>query len=377
MLVPCLAAAQGGASPDPGASARLDSIARLIAGLPPTHADHSELSGTRAWKEHSRAMQASWSRVRDGQQAALTAWRNSEIPRGCPAGRTLLYPFSGPDFLNAYWLFPDCASVVMFGLEQTGDVPDIEAMTTQEFARLLSSMRSFMINLFARNYFVTGTMHKDFRAEQRLRGVVPVLMVSMALSGIEVLRVVPLDPPVPSAKPGPAVDSRGERKRELKGVSIEFRSAGSAQVRRLNYFSLDATNAGLAGYPEFLDYLRSLAPTTTLIKSASYLLHGNGFSRMRDALLETSEFLVQDDTGLPYAMLLKRGWRLRVYGRYGVPIPPFEYAFQPALAAAYESAKPGPLPFRFGYQIDKGENRSNLMVGRFQSGQAGSGPGAR
>lgn len=305
-------------------------------------------------------MEASWSRVRDGQQRALTAWRNTEIPRGCPVGETLLYPFSGPDFLNANWLFPDCANLVMFGLERIGDVHAVESMTEEELARLLARVRSFMINLFSRNYFVTDTMLKDLRTTQQLRGVVPVFMVLMALSGAEVLRVAPLElQRAPGTKP-----AARDRKRELRGVTIEFRMAASAPVRRLNYFSLDATDAAIAGYPEFLDYLRALGPTTTLIKSASYLLHGSEFTRVREVILDSSRFLVQDDTGLPYARLIKRGWEVRVYGVYGVPIPPFENAYQKSLAAAYEKQKPPSLPFRFGYQMNNVENRSNLMVAR-------------
>ena len=367
--------AQSDTIPNPNPGTRIDSIARLLAGLAPMHSDLANLVQTRAWKEHSRLIQASWSKVRDGQTVALTAWRDAEIPRGCPDGQTVLYPFSGPDFLNAHWLFPDCTNLVMFGLERIGGVPDVEAMTGEEFAQLLQNLRNFMINLFARNYFVTDTMLRALRKE-RLRGVVPVLMVSMSLSGVEVLRVVPLDPPVPFAAPGQADTAHKRRRsdRGLKGVLIEFRQASSARVQRLSYFSLDATDAAMANYPQFLDYVRALAPTTTLIKSASYLLHGNEFSRLREAILDASELLVQDDTGLPYALLLKRGWQLRVHGIYEVPIPPFEYAYQPALAAAYEKQKPKRLPFRFGYRLNRHDNRSNLMVARRPSSQSGDWP---
>ena len=382
VLVLSLFASAAGAAQDQAAdlqaAARLDSVARLIAGLPPTQADHAELARTKEWTAHARAIQTSWTRVRDGQGAALTAWRNAELPRGCPVGQTLLYPFSGPDYLNAHWLFPDCASLVLFGLERIGDVPAVEGMTRQELAQLLSSVRGFMINLFARNYFVTDTMHKDFRAEQ-LRGVVPVFMVLIALSGGEVLRVAPLElKPAASAKPTPARESPATRRRgrELRGVSIHFRTAGSPQVRRLDYFSFDATDAAITAYPEILDHLRALKPTTTLIKAASYLLHGNEFSRLREVIIDTSGFIVQDDTGLPYARLVKRGWQTRVYGNYGIPIPPFEYAYQPALAAAYGKQKPQALPFRFGYQLNVHDTRSNLMVARLPSsvGRPQAGP---
>ncbi len=354
---------------------RLDSIARLLAGLPPTHPDHAKLAATTAWKEHSRVLQASWARVRDGQRAALVTWRKTELPTGCPGGQTLFYPFSGADFLNAHWLFPDCPSYVLFGLERLGDVPAVEAMTEKEFAHLLAGVRSFMINLFARNYFVTDTMNRGFKAEQ-LRGVTPVFMVLMALSGVEVLRVSPLELPRSAEAREPA----SGRKRELRGFSIDFRAPGAARAQRLDYFAFDATDNAIVAYPEILDRIRALGATTTLIKAASYLLHGREFTRMRAAILDVSRFLVQDDTGLPYPLLRKHGWDVRVYGEYGVPIPPFEYAYQKSLAAAYEQEKPRPLPFRFGYQMNNVESRSNLMIGRLPTAErapSAAGPGAR
>jgi hypothetical protein len=153
--------------------------------------------------------------------------------------------------------------------------------------------------------------------------------------------------------------------RDLKGVTIEFRAPGANGMQRVHYFTLDATDRGLAHYPEFLAFLRHLAPTTTFIKSASYLLHGGKFSQMRSALLDVSEFLVQDDSGLPYAMLEKRGWRVQLHGRYSRPIPPFGGAFQVGLDHAYKAQPVAPLPFAFGYQFhDFRDARSNLMVAR-------------
>jgi hypothetical protein len=86
---------------------------------------------------------------------------------------------------------------------------------------------------------------------------------------------------------------------------------------------------------------------------------------MRGALLDISDFVVQDDSGLPYAMLDKRGWRMQLHGRYSRPIPPFRGAFQDGLDRAYKAQHPAPLPFTFGYQYrDFRDARSNLMVAR-------------
>ena len=66
---------------------------------------------------------------------------------------------------------------------------------------------------------------------------------------------------------------------------------------------------------------------------------------MRNALLDVSGFLVQDDSAFSVPMLEARGWKMRLYGRYGVPIPPFQGAFQASLDRAYKSQLSEPLPF--------------------------------
>lgn len=371
------AAAQPQSEPNKDWQLRVNSTARLIAGLAPTHPDHRALADRPEWKAHSAKLQASWAWLRDQQITPLTTWRNGAVPRACPVGSTLLYPFSGPDFFNAYWLFPNCETYVLFGLEPIGSPPAIETMSEVQLARLLTDVREAMANLLARNYFVTSRMDKQMQAEE-LNGVVPIIMISMALAGIEVLRIAPLTlGRAQHAAPEANAESTGRLRRRLRGVTIVFQRPDSPVPQQLNYFSVDASNAGIARYPQFRDYLRGLAPTTTLIKSASYLLHVSEFKRMRNVLLDVSGFLVQDDTGVPYATLAKRGWQLSVYGRYEVPIPPFERHYQPELAEAYVATNPQPLHFRFGYRRSFGDDRSNVMVAqRTPARRLGSGKDA-
>ena len=355
---------------------RINSTARLMAGLPPTYPGHQAIAERPEWKAHSAKLQASWAWLRKQQIAPLTAWRNGAMPRACPVGKTLLYPFSGPDFFNAYWLFPNCETYVMFGLEPIGTPPDIEKMNEVQLTRLLTDVREAMANLLARNYFITSKMDQQMQAEE-LNGVVPIIMISMALAGVEVLQISPMTLTRSRHAAEVTTDSTIRPRRKLKGVTIVFRKPGAPVPQRINYFSVDASNVGMARYPQFGDYLRGLAPTTTLIKSASYLLHVAEFKRLRNVLLDVSGFLVQDDTGVPYTMLTKRGWQLNVYGRYEVPIPPFERRYQPKLAEVYSTANPAPLAFRFGYRRSFGDDRSNVMVGqRIPPRRVGSGKDA-
>ena len=339
---------------------RVNSIARLMAGLPPMHPAHVDIARTDSWKAHATAMQASWKKVNGERISAIATWRDAAIsnPKECPVGKTLLYPFAGPDFFNAWWMFPGCETFVLFGLEHIGEVPNIEKMNKRSVDRLMSDVRAATSDFFDRNYFITENMSRQLHTGY-LRGVVPLVMISMAVSGLDILRIVPNN-----IAPGPRTGG-GRSLRALRGVTIEFTVPGSGVVRRVHYFSGDATDSGLSRYPEFLNFIRKQAPTTTFLKSASYLLHSKEFSAVRDTILDVSGFLVQDDSGMPYGQLTARNWQVKLYGRYDTPIPPFQSAFQPALAKAYAEQKPDKLPFTFGYQFhDYRDERSNVMVAR-------------
>jgi len=203
----------------------------------------------------------------------------------------------------------------------------------------------------------------------QLRGVVPVIIASMALAGLEVRSVEPLELPA-LARVDDEVDATLGAKplRKLRAVQITFQRPGSTQLQTLQYFSVDATNRGLAPYPEFLAHLRTAKPAPMLIKSASYLLQDRQFRSVRDALLETAEFLVQDDTGMPYEVLKAHGWDMQLYGGYRKPIHPFHWAYQSGLDAAYKTAHTAELPFSFSYHWAGG--KSNAMVARRLSVQA-------
>ena len=344
----------------PLADTRVGSVARLLAGLPPTHPAHAPLVGTAEWREHRDAVQSGWAKVKQGRAGVMARWRDASIGRACAGSGTLLYPFSGPDFANAYVLFPGCRNYVLFGLELTGAVPDLEALDRAAFGRLLADVRTAVADLVERNYFITSRMSRQLHTSQ-LRGVVPVLIASMALAGLDVHSVEPFELPPLRADDDAEPAFLGKPLRKLRAVRIVFQRPGSAP-QTLQYFSVDATNQGLAPYPEFLAHLRGFEPAPMLIKSASYLLQDKQFRIMRDTLLETADFLVQDDTGVPYDVLKANGWDVQLYGGYRKPIHPFHWAYQAELDAAYKSTRAPELPFAFSYHWRGG--KSNAMVAR-------------
>jgi len=172
---------------------------------------------------------------------------------------------------------------------------------------------------------------------------------------VRVTAVEPFDFGPPAAAVAP--------KHRATGVKITFFHPQVGKPQTLCYLSLDATDRALAANPEFLPFLAQFKGTSTFIKSASYLLHGNEFAGTRKALLEVSELMVQDDTGIPYRFLRERGFEVRLFGRYARPIKDFNYGYQKDLAAAYQQVgNVSILPFPFGYHWQEG--RSGLMIAR-------------
>ncbi|MCX7891401.1 MAG: hypothetical protein N2544_03395 [Burkholderiales bacterium] len=349
VLAPAAGSA-GTASADP----ELTSAARLLAGLPSDYAPHAAFQSLAAWQSHREAIGRSWSDLRAQRLAAMERWRDAELAAAAAtAGKNLVYPFSGPDFLNAYLLFPGYDTYVMFGLESPGEPPRIAGLGEREAAGYLRSLRVAVQDLIERNYFITQHMSKQLHTPQ-LKGVLPVIMASMALLDLDIAAIEPVEiAPADAARP---------RGKAIQAVKVTFSQARSGRAQVLYYLSLDATDRALERTPEFLSFLARFRPATTLIKSASYLLHGPYFTKTRAVLLGVTDTLVQDDTGIPFGMLQASGWSVRLYGDYEKPIRDFgRFGYQRDLESAYRSGRAaGRLPFPFGYHWSNG--KSTLMV---------------
>lgn len=328
---------------------RATATAQILAGIAPNPPDPAlkRLVETDAFKEHQQWMTTSWNQVRNRLQTIET-WRTQEVKIPGAQKKNLLYPFSGPDFLNAYTFFPNHARYVFFSLERPGTLPDLESVTPVQFTKMLQDVRSAFHDIFERNYFITSYMSKQLTTPW-IRGTVPVMATMMALMNRRIIRIEPLDlfPDLthayefPDAKRPPVL---------MRAVRIEFAAANSTAIQQLYYVSLDATDKALEFYPEFINWVSQYKPATVLIKSASYLLHDQQFSKTRAMLLDAADILVQDDTGIPYHYISQNPWQVKLYGRYHRPIRPMTYGYQKDLEAAFNSRpEQSSLPFPFGY----------------------------
>lgn len=311
--------------------------AKRLAGMPDV--SYPQDATASVWKQHQELLSPQWDVLKKQRISVMETWRDVHLPSNTCS--TMLYPFSGPDFINAYTLFPNCDEYIFFGLEQPGHLPHVERLNAADLEIMLSNFRIALGTVVARNYFITGEMMTQLHTSH-LKGVAPVLVASMAVMGLRVQTIEFLNQP--------------------RSTRITFFNDKTNRQQTLTYYSLNATNFELRkSNPGFIPFIKQHKSCHTLLKAASYLLHDPQFTNVRDALLDVSSVVVQDDTGIPYKFLNK-GWRVQLYGQYSRPIEDFNYGFQPDLQQAYSSTSPPPLPFSFGYHWRLGN--SGLIVAR-------------
>jgi hypothetical protein len=348
---------------EPVFNRRATATAQVLAGITPIPGDAAidRLVKFEAFAEHQKWMAAQWGQVR-GRINAMENWRAGEVKVAGRGRKTMLYPFSGPDLLNAYTLFPDHHRYIFFSLERPGNLPDLESVTFVQFGKLLEDVRNAFRDIFQRNYFITDYMNRQLGTPW-IRGTVPVMTTMMALMNRRIIRIEPLDlfPDLTRIYDDP--DAKRPR-RIMRGARIEFTGPQGGASQWLYYFSVDATDKALEFYPGFLPWVQRNAPATVLLKSASYLLHDNQFEKTREAILATADYVIQDDTGLPYRYLNQPSWQVKLYGRYNKPIKGLRYGYQTDLENAYgANTDLRELPFPFGYHW-RGRQSGLLVASR-------------
>jgi hypothetical protein len=332
----------------PGAT--FDSVndaARFLAGLPSAGGKGSaSLRQTAAWQEHSRQMDNQFNRFRETREQPISSWRNGAL-RGLP-GRTVFYPFGGPDYLFARALFPDAGTCILVGLEGADPLPSFAKLDETNVGAVLANLRKSLSSVIQLSFFITKDMRTNLASTQ-LRGSLPLVLVFAARGGYPIHSVELID----LSRDGSVVSRSGSG-----GAAPGFRI--QAGRKTIYYFQEDLSNGGVGSDRRLLRFVSSQAPFATFLKSASYLMHQGEFTAIRNYILENSAAVVTDPSGIPFRSLDPNRWKIQLYGSYNGPIDMFKSYSQPDLTRAYTSGQfpVGALPFGVGYK------QTSLVVAR-------------
>lgn len=352
LVVPAALAALSLAAQDPDPRlAEINDAAAFLAGeIPPHRADHP-LTATADWTAHVARFGADFSDHLARVLVPMSEWSAAELGPSRPPADTVRYFFSGPDILHAYHLFPEAETFILCGLEPVGVAPDISALNQGNVSRALAEVRNALGEILQLSFFRTKDMKEDL-AFATFRGTTPLMMIFLAKSGqyVRELEFLTLQ------KDG-SLASRGLDPNGANVVRLVFSPRRLDRPKTLYYFSTDLSNGGFDS-TGFGAWIARQPVGSSYLKAASFLMHDDWFSKVRDHLLAHSSQIVEDDSGIPFRRFDPALWETTLYGVYTGPIDLFKDAYQADLVAAYRGGS-RPLPFGTGYKWRPGQ--SNLM----------------
>lgn len=348
------------------AAGSYNETALFLAGKPlPKNSALKKYTRNAFYRSYSRQLKKSWNRFQKPNLDKMKKWWKTHGPSSTPDD--VLYPFSGPDIMNVLAFFPDKESYTMFGLEQPGILPNPYAMNSRQVHRGLRGVKSSLNTILRVNFFRTKGMAKQL-GNKSFNGIAGLMFIFLSLNDYTIVdaRRVAINARgrlVPGIKSDHRIRWQSPpASRRIPGIEISFRK-GSGKVQKVRYFMLNVIDYALKKHsPHFLPYIKKNGPYATFIKSASYLMHNDKikFTKIRAAVLSSSRYIVQDDSGIPLRYLPSSRWNVKFHGVYDRPIPLFKNRAQKDLRRAMKKKSTGILPFSYGYDYRK--NESNLIT---------------
>lgn len=334
--------------------AKLNDASRFIAGMPVENKESKlyALTQTEGWKQHCKNMDQIWNSFLQTAPKVMTFSQN-ELGEINSKYKTLFYPFGGPDFLFSNTFFPDMDNYFLIGLERAGNAPKIKHPSIATY-HLYQNAVSDILNL---SFFRTKDMKMELQNDT-IDGVTPIICLLMARSERNIVRIekkiLTDDGEIMSL-------DEEENGVNNKNIVTEFTycKKGTNKIQTLYYLSTDLSNGGLHANKGLTAHIDKFdrATTACFIKSASYLMHVNYFSMIRNSILNHVSAIMQDDSGIPWRYYDQSAWEIKLFGSFFKPISMFAAYPQTDLKAAYQTMNPKPINFRMGYA-----RQSNLQL---------------
>lgn len=342
--------------------------ARYIAGLNQlSENEYSAWEKKPEWIAYKNQIDSAWEKLEKTRFNTMEQWYEENFSATRKTEDQVYYPFSGPDWLNIYQIYPNASSYVMAGLEPVGNIPNPTSMTKpNELANNLNGFYKGFRTIKEWGYYVTSFMGKDLNLT-KLKGVIPIdylFMVRMGCS-IDKVELLSLD----STGKASVVTNLPNDKMNMRGCRITFHHKNNKPAT-LTYFEgnledMDSKAYGHTYIKNYENYVRAnVKSANSYLKAASYLLYNETFSKSLYLLLDVSKTMLTDESGVPYDKIDRSKWDISLYGRYFKPTKDFTWIKQPALSRDYtaDSSNIKQIPFFTGYHRVLGQ--SNLQFYR-------------
>jgi hypothetical protein len=276
-------------------------------------------------------------------------------PAGLPT--TIVYPFGGGDLVSALATYPDATELTTVSLEIAGDVRAIDKADNKRLAGELTQLRDHLGKLFLKAH--SRTINLDIETRGAIPGEVAFTMAALAIHGYEpvTLRYFSFQPEGTLkwlTEEEITKNKADGRAGPFANAEIRFKKPGEAKIRILRHVAYDLSDGSVKRAPALIKHLEAKGKVSAMTKAASHLLWDDAnFSVIRDYLMNHTDWMISDTTGVPPRIAKKYGFVQDVYGAYEWP-EPFGTVNNVDAKAFHEMFKTAtPITFRYGYPDNK------------------------
>ncbi len=339
-------------------------LSQFLSGLPLDEKNRFlKLTESASYKSYASSINSYWGKIDSDYLKKVQPFKNEFMPVKSVAN-TAFYPLSGADFVNLHAFYPDANSNIMIGLEPAGKITDPNSLSPEQLKQGLNSIQSMVGEMAAQNYFTRKRMRREF-ANPHFSGTSPVLLIFMTRFGLKIdfWERVQLDV---TGKLIPETEAHIADKNpdKIEAVRIYFHKTGEKYSRDFTFFRMyineNSANENTAEGKFFISQGRF----NLLLKSAEYVLQLPMYEKFIQAILAKTDTVVQDDSAIPFKAFDKTVWSAKVFGVYtsrarlqNTPNVPDQVELQSEFKQSALA-----LPFKYGYGVLKGNDKSNLMI---------------
>ena len=299
-------------------------------------------------EKHAKFIRNAWNKLYKDSLGRVPNWTAKNISRHIKKSDTLFYPFGGPDVSYAISFFPNITRYILVGLEPLGNFDQIEK--SLEKTETFDSIQTAFSHYLRKGYFVTSEMQTQL-SNNTIKGGLNLIILALQKLNFSIQEIESC-----------FINTNGKIvQSDQNGIDcVKIVCQKNSQKKEIYYIktNLDNENRKLDGLIKFVRQFEF----STFIKSSSYALHNRGFSKVRSFILDRTNCILQDDTGIPFNFF-RKNWNIHIFGTYTEPtLPVFQVYKQNSLREYYSKNKVTPIPFPIGYGYIKHTPNLNFVI---------------
>ena len=291
---------------------------------------------------------------------------------------TVVYAFGGGDLMSALLTYPDAREITTISLEHAGDPTRLANLTDKgKLAGALQAYRDASSGLLTLHDSTSENMRKLEKGG--IPGQLSFHITGMALMGYEPVslkffrletdgslhyynktEIEALAKSIAKKVKYGWVDT--DFSEAFNNMELTIRKAGDAKAPLIVHRHFAANLANKEFVATGLEkHLVAKGKIAALTKAASYLIHDDGFTKVRDYLLANMVWMPSDSTGIDPRAAKKAGFTHVTYGTFkGAFLKEANVDVSNAMVRLWGSQPYRKLPFRYGYPDN--ENNIHLMI---------------